>query len=314
MLTALNMTPQDSMSMQRIAGFSATNKKVLIDDFIKTIKERGKMRQEIEVDTFKKLQKCIKKEGWSIDETFEVFDIDKNDKIDYQEMVDGFKRLKVQVPNHHLKSVFAILDEDGNGTISLKEFKNMLDFNAQPASKPVADEGEGHGDGEGESDKEGYYEQKQAEKKAKEEADKVKSKIAQNEIDEFNKKLREGKIKPETKDPIKKKQEKEIKKKLEEEHRKAREAELLNGQLKLQVAKGVGIDYVKRGGYKYFYIELKLDGTNDGEEFVSKPISFFDKHNFEWSSMIPMIKTHPDDLGDEIHIKFLASKDSLENA
>ena len=141
-LNDLQITPQDSLSLQRIAGFSSGQKVVQIDDFIKTIKERKTVRQDIEIKTFKKVQKAIRKEGWTIKEAFDVFDIDKNNYIDYQEMIDGFKKLKVHVPNQHLKSIFAILDEDGSGSISLQEFQARLDPTLEDKEDALADENE----------------------------------------------------------------------------------------------------------------------------------------------------------------------------
>ena len=284
----LNMTPQDTMSLQRIAGFSNSQKSVLIDDFISVIKTRGKLRQEIEVDTFKKIQKSIRKEGWTIQEAFDVFDIDNNDEIDYQEMVTGFRKLKVNIQNKHLKSVFAILDEDSNGTVSLQEFKNKLDFKSPPDEqmKPVDLEEE-----DSEEEKEDYYQRMQDEKNEKDKAEKNKAQVKQNEIDRYAKELRDGRVKPDVqKDPIKKRKKEEIKKKIDKEDKAKYEAEMINGQLKVQMAKGIGLNYVKRKGLKYFFIELHLDGANSGKEFLSKPIDFFEKYNFEWSVMIPMIK------------------------
>ena len=154
-LNDLQMTPQDAMSLQRIAGFSSGQKIVKIDDFINTIKDRKTIRQDVEVKTFKRVQKAIRKEGWTIKEAFDVFDIDQNNYIDYQEMIDGFKKLKVHVPNQHLKSIFAILDEDSNGKISLKEFQARLD----PQYAEDDDQDENKDQSEDQFD-ESYYKQK----------------------------------------------------------------------------------------------------------------------------------------------------------
>ena len=313
-MTDLNMTPQDTMSLQRIAGFSKTQKSVLIDDFISAIKTRGKLRQEIEIETFKNIQKSIRKEGWTIQEAFDIFDIDNNEKIDYQEMVTGFQKLKVNVQNKHLKSVFAILDEDGNGTVSLEEFKNKLDFKSPLNENIKRVDMDEEIDSE-EEEKEEYYQRMQDEKNEKEKADKDKEKLKQKEIDQYAQELRDGKIKPEKhKDPVQRKKNEEIKQKIDKEDKARLDSEMINGQLKVQMAKGIGLNYVKRQGFKYFFIELNLEGANSGKEFLSKPIDFFGKYNFEWSVMIPMIKCHPNDLGEEVHAKFHASKDSFENS
>lgn len=56
-LKDLSMTPQDVMSLQRIAGFASGNKLIEIDEFVKIIKERGKTRQRVENDTSRKIQR-----------------------------------------------------------------------------------------------------------------------------------------------------------------------------------------------------------------------------------------------------------------
>lgn len=300
-LTDLKLTPQDVMSMQRIAGFDSGQKSIKIEDFIKIIKERRTIRQEIEVETFTKVQKVIKKEGWSIAEAFEVFDTDKNDYVDYQELVEGFKKLKIQVPSKHLKSIFAILDEDGNGRISLSEFQRKLDSKTPDLGEAIPEEAEG------EQDTEEFYRLKEEEKRAKDGETEKNKLLKDKEINEFKASLAKGKI-PDKTDPVKRKQQEEIRKKIEADNDKELKSQLINGELKVQAGKGINIVDVRKQGCNYFYLVFHLEGSNENKPFTSKPIKFFDRETFQWSAKVPMINCHPDEFGDEFNIKIYASK------
>ena len=322
MLNDLKITPQDVMSLQRIAGFSTGLKHIQIDEFIKIIKERGKIRQKVEDETFRKVQKAIRKEGWSIKETFEIFDIDNNNKLDYQEMVDGFKKLKIHVPNKHLKSIFAILDEDGNGSVSLKEFKKKLDaYDKKPKNDDTYEQ-------EGEENEEEEYQKKEDQKKLQFEEDKKKSLLTEKDIKEYKKNIikdknserennnqkQEKNKKLDEKDVVKKRQVEEIKEKVKEETKKEYEEQLINGQLKVQVGKGYKLPNLKPEGYKYFYLVFFLEGANNNESFTSKPISYYSRNTFNWSVVIPMVQCHPDEFNSEFNLKLFASKGEFENS
>lgn len=308
-LIDLKLTPQGIMSLQRIAGFTSGRKALEIDEFIKIIKERGKIRQEVENDTFRKIQKAIRKEGWSLEEAFEAFDIDKNKFIDYQEMVDGFKKLKIHVPNKHLKSVFAILDEDGNGSISLPEFKGKLEAYAK-TTPAIEFEPEGESEFEGDED---YYRRKEEEKKAKEEQEKQLSLIKEKEIQGYKEDLQKGKLVDQN-DVIKRKQQEAIKTKVTEESKREYQRQLISGELKVQVGKGQELTDFRAQGYKYFYLVLSLKGANEDEPFRSNPITYYEKQNFEWAAKIPMINSHPDEFDEEFNVKFYVSKGEFENS
>ena len=314
-LKDLHVTPQDVMSLQRIAGYSSGKKAVEIDEFVTIIKQRGKTRQRVEDDTFRRIQKCIRKEGWSIKETFEIFDKDGNNYIDFQEMCDGFKQLKIHVPNKHLKSVFAILDDDSNGQVSLKEFKTKIEeHEPQPKNEVDNESNEGmEPEAEGE-DEEEYFRTKEEEKRAKADQDKKKSLVKEKEIEKYKKDLQKGAI-DQSNDTIKNKKQNTIKKVVEEETKKAYDEKNINGELKVQASKGYNMIKLQPQGYKYFYIVFCLEGTNNDESFTSKPIEYFvQKENFQWSAKIPLLNCHPDELGEELNLKFYASKDNFENA
>lgn len=108
-----------------------------------------------------------------------MFDVDQNGYIDYQELLDGFKKLKIHVPNKHLKSVFSILDEDSNGKISLEEFKSFL--SSAPAEKPTEPEGE--------EDEEEFYRRKEEEKRQREEERKKRSMVKDKEVEKYKENL-----------------------------------------------------------------------------------------------------------------------------
>ncbi|CAI2364245.1 unnamed protein product [Moneuplotes crassus] len=318
MLNDLKVTPQDVMSLQRIAGFTSGRNEIQIDEFIKIIKERGKIRQTVEEDTFRKIQKSIRKQGWTIHETFQMFDIDRNNKIDFQEMVNGFKKLKIHIPNKHLKSIFAILDEDSNGTISLPEFRKKLDqYDTKSRRLDNLDgsvEKPGSADDQNQEDaEEEEYKRQEELKRKKAEEDKQKSLLTDKDIKEYKSNI--DKTKQLVKSDVQKKRQlDEIEKQVKEEKKQEHSRRLLKGQLKVQVGKGYKLANLQAQGYKYFYIVFYLEGTNENQSFTSKPILYYAKNSFHWSALIPLVDTHPDDLGDEFHVKFYASKGEFENS
>lgn len=301
-LEDLKMTPQEAMSVQRVAGFNEIIKEIGIDDFINIIKQRGQLRQKIENETFKRVQKAIQKQGLTIEEAFAIFDSDANNKIDFQEMVDGFKKLKVHVPNKHLKSVFAILDDDSNGSISLKEFRDKLDTHEPKEDRKEEDDDE--------EDEEEAYERKEQERLEKKKADEKKSLFTDKEIEEYKEKV----LKTKEGASIKEKKVKEIKNKENEQAKLKRQSEMINGELKVQVGKGYDLPNLQPLKYKYFFIKFYLEGTNDNEAFVSAPKEFYATSKFNWSAVIPLVNVHPDEIDDEFNIQIFASKGEFENS
>ena len=133
------------------------------------------------------------------------------------------------------------------------------------------------------------------------------------EIQNYKDQLSKDKIKSEP-DPVKRKQKEEIKQKIDKDENDAYSKELINGELKVQVGKGVDITDVRTEGWNYFYILFHLEGTNEEKPFISKPIKYFNRMSFQWSAKIPLINWHPKDLGDEFNIKIYASKGEYENS
>jgi flagellar biosynthesis GTPase FlhF len=113
---------------------------------------------------------------------------------------------------------------------------------------------------------------------------------------------------------IRDKQERIILEEVKEEKKIAYEEKLINGELRVQVGKGYNLANLLPEGYKYFYLEFKLEGVNQDESFSSKPIEYYTKKNFKWSIKVPLISCHPEDLGDEFNIKINASKNTFENS
>ena len=57
-----------------------------------------------------------------------------------------------------------------------------------------------------------------------------------------------------------------------------------------------------------------LEGTNENNPYISKPIKYFSRMSFQWSAKIPMINVHPKELDNEFNIKIYASKGEYESS
>lgn len=140
----------------------------------------------------------------SIEGAFSVFDTDEDGKITYPELMKGFEELKIPITKLDVQWVFAIIDIDNNGTISLGEFLEWLgvDEESQPQKQDptIVDD----------------------------------TKITNQDLEKAENDLKNKGIKP--RPPV--------------------DENLLNGELKIQVAKGVNIpdDWAK--GYKTYYLML----------------------------------------------------------
>lgn len=90
------------------------------------IKRRRDKILLLQEEIFLKILTQIENKGLSLDDAFKDFDTDKNGNIDFQELNESFKKYNIKVTKNEVKAIFAILDYDDNGYISLEEFKEKL--------------------------------------------------------------------------------------------------------------------------------------------------------------------------------------------
>jgi calmodulin len=59
---------------------------------------------------------------------FKSFDVDNTDKISKQNIIDAFSKFGRTLSIEDLEQIIKAHDTDGDGEISLEEFKNMMHF------------------------------------------------------------------------------------------------------------------------------------------------------------------------------------------
>eukprot|EP00826_Nyctotherus_ovalis_P059108 TRINITY_DN818_c0_g2_i1.p1 TRINITY_DN818_c0_g2~~TRINITY_DN818_c0_g2_i1.p1 ORF type:complete len:400 (-),score=107.99 TRINITY_DN818_c0_g2_i1:52-1251(-) len=136
-LESLQTPPQDAMVLLRLGQlFENTEGKIVINDFVEYINKRHKLREEWERQLFERVLSSLNQTNLNIAETFGFFDNNKDGTMDYEEMAAAFNALKISLPRQDLKAVFAVLDKDMNGLISLEEFEERLMQLFKPHAHP----------------------------------------------------------------------------------------------------------------------------------------------------------------------------------
>ena len=86
-----------------------------------------KRREKLRSQTFTSIAAGITKKGYNVEEAFKAFDANKDGKVTFQELEEGFAKMGVRIAKRDVVATFQILDEDCNQTISLVEFSKELD-------------------------------------------------------------------------------------------------------------------------------------------------------------------------------------------
>ena len=134
----LNLAPQDIVSLCRVAGFFNDSKKLLgILEFKLILEQRPKLREQWEKFLFKRVVRAIKEKNLTVDQLFDLIDVDSDKKVTPKELKTGFEALKIVLNQQDFNNMFNIFDKDHNKTIELDEMKNTLLY-----YETLADEGD----------------------------------------------------------------------------------------------------------------------------------------------------------------------------
>ena len=130
-LEDLQVPPQDIISILRLTNaFENESHTFNIEEYITHISNRAELRKRWEEELFRRVAKYFKENKISLTDAFGFFDSNKNGQIEFEEMASAFSAMKIKLPRKDIKAVFAVLDKDMNGNISLEEFEaRLLDFN-----------------------------------------------------------------------------------------------------------------------------------------------------------------------------------------
>lgn len=77
-------------------------------------------------ELFLKILKQIEDKGWTLEHAFNQFDTDKDGNIEFTELLQQMQKHSIRVSKNEVMAIFAILDQNDNGFISLQEFIDKL--------------------------------------------------------------------------------------------------------------------------------------------------------------------------------------------
>lgn len=136
-LSNLALVPQDIVAFLRIAGFRAGVSAVPITDIINLLSNRENNMQNLENQLFGKLSDHFKKGALNIEQAFQFLDLNGDGKINFQELSDTLDTINLPLSREDRHALFAVLDSDHNGSISLEEFKQRIETAKPLPPKPA---------------------------------------------------------------------------------------------------------------------------------------------------------------------------------
>ena len=127
-MVELGLSPQDIFSLQRVAGYFDGKREVGIQEFIRKLNNRPKVREEKEQRLFQKIISTVKGKGLGFEQLFKLLDLNSDNQLNHAELKTGLNRLHMPFSEKDLNSIFQILDDDKSGTIQLTEFLDKLEM------------------------------------------------------------------------------------------------------------------------------------------------------------------------------------------
>ena len=124
---SLMLPPQDIIVVLRIAGFRKGVLAVQIEAIASIYENREQRKENLEIMLFGKLLECFEKSNMSIDQAFDYLDVNDDGLINFQELSQVCETLHLNLNREDRHALFAVLDADHNGTISLEELKERLE-------------------------------------------------------------------------------------------------------------------------------------------------------------------------------------------
>lgn len=136
-LGTLALPPQDIIVLLRISGFRRGVSAVSIEILSNMLATRAQKKGNLENMLFAKLAEVFESSKMSVDQAFEYFDVNKDGSINFQELAEVCEGLHLGLSREDRHALFAVLDEDHNGMISLAELKSRLENAPVLPAKPV---------------------------------------------------------------------------------------------------------------------------------------------------------------------------------
>lgn len=132
----LLLPPQDIIVILRIVGFRKGVPAVPIEVITNVYSSREQRKENLENSLFAKLIETFEKNSMTIDQAFDYLDVNDDGKINFQELSEVCETLRLNLNREDRHSLFAVLDSDHSGEISLEELKGRLE-KVPPPAKPI---------------------------------------------------------------------------------------------------------------------------------------------------------------------------------
>lgn len=122
----LKLNPKDILSLLRVAGFYDGKELVGIQEFIKILEERPKLREKWEEDLFFKLVEHFWENEVDIENAFKLMDTSGDGVLNMVEIQEGLAKFDIKLTDKDAFALFDIFDVNDDGAIALDEFVNIL--------------------------------------------------------------------------------------------------------------------------------------------------------------------------------------------
>lgn len=138
----------------------------------------------------KELAFKIEDSGMSRQDTFNFIDFNKNGQISKEEMLEGLKRLGMNI--NFIGRVMSVFDRDSSGEVDLKEWQRILGRDVKMEDVPIPDFGDDFESEEEAGDKAALEKKKKAAALAKEKAQSKDVKMKENQGKQQNKTMKKS--------------------------------------------------------------------------------------------------------------------------
>jgi len=122
----LKLARKDILSLLRVCGFNGDKELVGIQEFIKILQDRPKIREKWEEELFFKLLDHFKENDIDIDNAFKLMDVSGDGVLNMSELQEGLAKFNIRITDKDAYALFDIFDESDDGNIQLEEFRAVL--------------------------------------------------------------------------------------------------------------------------------------------------------------------------------------------
>ena len=141
-LEEIGMTPHDIVAIIRIAGYRAGVDRIPVAGFSDFLTRRGEDRKKEEYALFTKVLNAFNSKDKNLAKVFAFLDTNRDGVISLEELRTGLASMNISMTLAECKEVFTVLDKDRSGAISLDELKKRLNTLSTGGHEAKSDTGQ----------------------------------------------------------------------------------------------------------------------------------------------------------------------------